>query len=186
MSTTTTTIFLEIIDNAYNGTLNLPAFQRKWKWSKKQVMALYESLRQGYPVGSFLFMTSEQSERLNPKSFFGAKNKEANQNSDGLVLDGQQRITAGISIFYGVQELNASEYYINVDRIRTLIDEQKVDLDDDNAILRFSKNVDLEDGYITAKPKRQERLTHYHESKLLWTAYLTDKQSDKLMSYAKK
>lgn len=179
MSTTTTTIFLEIIDKAYDGTLKLPAFQRKWKWTKKQVMALYESLRQGYPIGSFLFMTSEQLEKLNPKSFYGARRSDSNQGNDALVLDGQQRITAGISIFYGVQELNGIEYYINVEKIIALIDSQKLDLDNDNDILRFSKNVDLEDGYISAKPKRQERLTHYHENKLLWTAYLTEKQSDK-------
>jgi len=179
MSTSTTAIFLEIIDKAYNGSIKLPAFQRKWKWSKKQVMALYESLRQGYPIGSFLFMTSEQSEKLNPKNFYGSRRNDSLKSNDALVLDGQQRITAGISIFYGVQEPNGIEYYINVEKIIALVDAQKIDLENDADILRFSNRIDLEDGYITAKPKRQERLTHYHESKLLWTAYLTENQSDR-------
>jgi len=44
MSTTTSANFKELIEKAHAGQYKLPAFQRKWKWTKKQVMSLYESL----------------------------------------------------------------------------------------------------------------------------------------------
>ncbi len=173
MSTTTAANFSELIEKAHSGEYKLPAFQRKWKWTKKQVMSLYESLRQGYPVGSFLFMTSDQSEKLNPRSFYGSKRGAEDAPLRGLVLDGQQRITAGISLYYGVQETGGAEYYINVQRVMDLLRADKVDLQDEKAVKRFCMDLDTDDGYIASLQKRADRTSQYNETKLLWTALLT-------------
>lgn len=84
----------------------IPAIQREFVWSTKQIEQLFDSILRGYPIGSFLFWQVEpdrQSEyqfyefmrdyherdhRHNPKaSLHGVHGLTA-------VLDGQQRLTA--------------------------------------------------------------------------------------------
>ena len=45
--------YLSIVGRAYEGRIKLPAFQREWKWKTSQVILLFDSLRQGFPVGGF-------------------------------------------------------------------------------------------------------------------------------------
>ncbi|PRY08872.1 hypothetical protein CLV24_12036 [Pontibacter ummariensis] len=144
-------------------------------------MSLFESLRQGYPIGSFLVMTSEEALRLNPRAFYGTGATAESENSmDGLVLDGQQRITAGLAIYYGVENPSGIDYYINVKKIKELIEERKVDLDSDKSIEVFAKSLDVEDGYITTKPQRKNRDHNFYEHWLLWTGFLTKDKADEL------
>ena len=42
------------IDDATLGTLNVPAFQRKYVWRASKVVDLVDSLWRGYPVGTLL------------------------------------------------------------------------------------------------------------------------------------
>lgn len=178
-SKTTASNFSEIVKNAKSGTIKLPAFQRKWKWTTKQVMSLYDSLRMEYPIGSFLFMSSKDMEKLSPRPFHGSGKKAAsNLSPENLVLDGQQRITAGLAIYYGLSEADGSEYYIDLNKIHLLVKEKRINIEDENEVIKFSNNIDLDDGYLIAKKKRKDRASHFHNSKFIWTAYLTDENQD--------
>ncbi|WP_211828656.1 GmrSD restriction endonuclease domain-containing protein [Kistimonas asteriae] len=176
MSFTKTTAqnYSEIVEKAKTGDFKLPAFQRKWKWSNKQVMSLYDSLRLGFPIGSFLFLTSNDGSKLGPRSFYGAGNKAAHKEEcESLILDGQQRITAGLSILYGLDDAEGSEYYIDIKKVDALLKERKVNIEDEIAVKEFCDELEIDDGYLTAKKRRKDRLEHFHKSKLLWTPLLT-------------
>ncbi|MGM8061033.1 DUF262 domain-containing protein [Vogesella indigofera] len=115
---TTALSFRKIIKKAKEGSYKLPAFQRKWRWTSNQVISLYNSLRLNYPIGSLLFLTSDAGAKLDPRAFYGAGPK-ANSNAiqESLVLDGQQRITAGLSIYYGLEDDGNRGFYIDCKRI---------------------------------------------------------------------
>ncbi|WP_061478576.1 DUF262 domain-containing protein [Stenotrophomonas sp. DDT-1] len=168
-----------IIRKAKTGHYQLPAFQRKWTWTTRQVMSLYESLRLGYPIGAFLFLTSPEGRMLGPREFHGAgKLAAGNESSESLVLDGQQRITAGLSILFGLEGVGGNEYYINCAKLDALLTEQSVNLDDDAGVAKFAESIDLDSGYLVAKPHRLDRNHFFAKSGLVWTGYLTqEKQS---------
>jgi hypothetical protein len=85
--------YLKIIKRAHEGTL-LSAFQRDWKWKPGQVMLLLDSLRQGFPIGSFLILQANPAIDPAPREFRGSI-KGDKAKAEELVLDGQQRITDG-------------------------------------------------------------------------------------------
>lgn len=49
------TNYIRLVRHAYESDYKLPAFQRDFKWSRSQVVLLFDSIRQGYPIGSFIF-----------------------------------------------------------------------------------------------------------------------------------
>lgn len=177
---TTAVSYNAILKKAKSGEYKLPAFQRKWKWTTRQVMSLYESLRLGYPIGAFLFLTSPEGEKLGPRAFHGAgKKASGHPSNESLVLDGQQRITAGLSIYYGLDDVDGSEYYIDCKKVDDLLRERKINIDDVEEVKKFCESLDLEDGYLVPKPKKLDRRAHFVKSSLLWTAFLTEeRQSD--------
>lgn len=90
------------------GSLNnqyfLPAIQRKFVWKQNQIIKLFDSIMQNYPIGSFLFwqLKPENYGRWDIYRFIqdhreDTHNEIANIHSVPnltLVLDGQQRLTA--------------------------------------------------------------------------------------------
>src|SRR5262249_52422443 len=78
-----------IVARAYEGRLKLPAFQREWKWKTGQVILLFDSLRQGFPIGGFLFIKESPSINLAPRELRGASKDAHRQKPEQLVLDGQ-------------------------------------------------------------------------------------------------
>lgn len=148
-------------------------------------MALYESLRLGYPIGSLLFLSSKEvGEKLSPRAFHGVGSKAANSKDfESLVLDGQQRITAGLSIKYGLEDVAGSEFYIDLKFVSDLIKKNEINIDDDDEIQRFTDSLDLEDyPYLVAKKSCKVRQNHFFEkdAKLIWTAFFSSEKSDLL------
>jgi uncharacterized protein with ParB-like and HNH nuclease domain len=45
----------KVIENIQSNNYILPAIQREFIWSDKQIERLFDSLMRGYPIGSFLF-----------------------------------------------------------------------------------------------------------------------------------
>jgi uncharacterized protein with ParB-like and HNH nuclease domain len=96
----------------------LPAIQREFIWGPDRIVRLFDSLMQGYPIGSFLFWNvgkeklkqfqfyefvrnyHERDNRHNPKANVSGKETLT------AVLDGQQRLT---SIYVGLKGTFASK-----------------------------------------------------------------------------
>lgn len=98
---------LSIIQQAYEGKVVLPEFQRSFVWGREDIEQLLVSILQGYFIGTFLFLDSppaqpmfhfrtiEGLDKVNPSA------QPSSHTLVRLVLDGQQRIT---SVFYALYE----------------------------------------------------------------------------------
>lgn len=88
-----------------NKSYFLPAIQRPFVWEPEQIVRLFDSLMQGYPISSFLFWELKAENRDNWETYkfvkdfkFGEIHDEKTDASESeditLVLDGQQRLTS--------------------------------------------------------------------------------------------
>jgi hypothetical protein len=97
----------DAIDRIRGHRLLLPAIQREFVWGPEKIEWLFDSLLQGYPIGSFLFWeVREQSVKRDYKFYqflttfrerYATHNPEfptAGHLDFDAVLDGQQRLTA--------------------------------------------------------------------------------------------
>lgn len=84
-----------------DGGCFLPAIQRKFVWSDKKIVALFDSVMRGYPIGSLLIWKTKQ--KLSQRKFTEIFTKDidprtlftpADEKEKHLVLDGQQRLQA--------------------------------------------------------------------------------------------
>ena len=74
------------------GKVQLPDFQREWRWKDNQIRSLLASVSIGIPIGALL--TLEGDEQLERRPFAGVEGNPSPSESKVLVLDGQQRLTA--------------------------------------------------------------------------------------------
>jgi hypothetical protein len=159
--------------------LLLPAIQRNFVWSHSKVEWLFDSLLQGYPIGSFLFWeVRDPSSKTNYKYYeflreyrqqYRTENPEFN--TDGhidfeAVLDGQQRLTAlyiglvGTYAYYrGRVWWQDTEYVLPTRRLYLNVLE-KAPEDDEQAgrIFEFKFLTDLEVKETTTKWFRVGRI----------------------------
>jgi len=94
------------IENIQSNQYILPAIQREFVWSDKQIENMFDSLMRGYPIGSFLFWQI-QPDKLSDFQFYRFMDRYhqrdhshnepiylTGEQSKSAVLDGQQRLTA--------------------------------------------------------------------------------------------
>jgi hypothetical protein len=75
------------------GKMQLPDFQREWKWDDDRIRSLLASVSLGYPVGVLMMLEVDEQVRFAPKPIAGAV-IPAGTTPQRLVLDGQQRLTS--------------------------------------------------------------------------------------------
>jgi len=83
----------DLLGRVASGKVQLPDFQREWKWDDDRIASLLASVSLGYPVG--VVMTLEvggDGVRFAPKPLAGVGSKVTSP--DELLLDGQQRLTS--------------------------------------------------------------------------------------------
>jgi len=82
----------ELRDLVATGRVRIPDFQRPFRWNNQDVVALFDSLHQGYPIGNLLMWKREASAQ---RITVGSIDIDAPQRSDALwLVDGQQRVTS--------------------------------------------------------------------------------------------
>jgi hypothetical protein len=79
------------IDDATQGSLNVPEFQRKYVWRASKVVDLVDSLWRGYPVGTLLLWESAYD---SPRTALGTQGPKL------WIVDGQQRVTS-LALLFG-------------------------------------------------------------------------------------
>lgn len=84
----------DLMKNVGNGLIQLPDFQREWKWDDDRIASLLASISLGHPVG-VLMMLEVGGDGLNfaAKPLAGAEDG-ATEDPERLLLDGQQRMTS--------------------------------------------------------------------------------------------
>jgi uncharacterized protein with ParB-like and HNH nuclease domain len=84
----------ELLKQVATGKIQLPDFQREWKWDSDRIASLIASVGQGHPVG--VVMTLEVGGggvQFAPKPLAGVVVTHLAA-PEQLLLDGQQRITS--------------------------------------------------------------------------------------------
>ncbi len=172
--------FLSLVEEAYDGRLRLPAFQRDWKWERSKVISLYDSLRKQFPIGSFLFLDTSPEYDLSPRPYEGSS---ARLQPLRLTLDGQQRITSGIVLLHTVA--GSPRYFLDLKQLRKLAEEYRVgpsmpqglDFRNEDQVKKFVQEIDDENNYMIATTKKTEINALLLDNHLLSSTYLANKVS---------
>ena len=99
----------QILDEAANGRLRIPPFQRPLRWKSKQVIEFFDSIRRGFPVGDLL-LSRDRAKRDALR--FGPCAVDAPEHHAALwVIDGQQRITALVACLMRNDPIPKGDYW---------------------------------------------------------------------------
>ncbi len=132
----------ELLKDIHVGKIQLPDFQREWKWDVDRIGSLLASIGQGHPVGVLLMLQSGGDEvRFAPSPIAGA-NSSATSAPQRLLLDGQQRLTSLYQALFSDQPVDTTDVRGKKMKVWFYIDIEKA-LDPD---------ADLEDDAIRAVP----------------------------------
>jgi hypothetical protein len=86
---------VNFVEEANEGKFCLPNFQRDFVWTRDEVAELLRSILRRYYIGSLLLLPCDSHNApFSPVFFRGAKPLYNEPQPEGLVLDGQQRITS--------------------------------------------------------------------------------------------
>lgn len=96
-----------LLERISTGELRVPNFQRPFVWKPDDMIALFESIENGYPVGSLLFWKTGEEYRSLPNigPYEIPDNKSLPSN---FILDGHQRL----STLYGILTHPANKKFI--------------------------------------------------------------------------
>ena len=84
----------DLMDNVGNGKIQLPDFQREWKWDDDHITSLLASISVGHPVGVLMMLEVGGNDvNFAAKPLAGAE-KGVTGAPERLLLDGQQRMTS--------------------------------------------------------------------------------------------
>ena len=92
MFTADKTDLSKLLEDANDGRLQLPDFQRDYVWGDMDVRSLIASVAKGFPVGALLTLKTGGEVRFKPRLLAGVPSRDTRP--DHLLLDGQQRITS--------------------------------------------------------------------------------------------
>lgn len=81
----------DLLRDVASGKIRVPQFQRNFRWQKKHILDLFDSIYRGYPIGSFLFWDTDKTDGSAAR--FGPVSLPASPKKAYLVIDGQQRLT---------------------------------------------------------------------------------------------
>ncbi|MEU5907749.1 DUF262 domain-containing protein [Micromonospora sp. NPDC047467] len=114
----------ELLRDIRVGKVQLPDFQRDWKWDDDRIVSLLATITRGYPIG--VVMTLEaggDGTRFKPKALSGVPIAGL-QDPEQLLLDGQQRLTSLFQSLMSGKVVDTTDdrgkrlkrwYYINIE-----------------------------------------------------------------------
>lgn len=93
MFTTNPISLKNLLEDAGNGKIQLPDFQRGWVWDDDRIRGLLASISRSFPVGAIMTLQAGGEIRLKSRLIEGAGGKAGNA-PEAFLLDGQQRLTS--------------------------------------------------------------------------------------------
>ena len=142
-----------LLDDIKRGKIQVPEFQRDWKWDDDHIKSILASVSLSYPVGAVMMLeTGNENVRFEPRPIDGVENPEIGC-PDFLILDGQQRLTALFQALYSQKPAKTKDvrgkeikrwYYINIEHAIKLNNDREdaiVGLPEDKVIRNFRNEV---------------------------------------------
>jgi len=98
----------ELLKDVGSGKIQLPDFQREWKWEDSRIAGLLASISLGYPIGVVMMLeVGGDGVRFAPKLLSGVE--KADKSLELLLLDGQQRLTSLFQALYSDQPVSTTD-----------------------------------------------------------------------------
>ena len=86
---------LDLIEDARQGKIVLPQFQRNFVWSREDITSLLVSILQGHFIGSFLLLNADsENVPFAVRPLQGVNLPIESLHPEAMILDGQQRMTS--------------------------------------------------------------------------------------------
>ena len=82
------------LEQVREGSIQLPDFQRDWRWNDEHIRSLLASVSRSFPIGMVMLLENGGSVRFKTRPLEGTPPAVETVTPDILVLDGQQRLTA--------------------------------------------------------------------------------------------
>ena len=145
-----------LVEEAQQGTVCLPNFQRDFVWSSDEVADLLRSLLRGYFVGSLLLLDCDKKQPpFAPIPLRGAEPATLKLSPSQLVLDGQQRLTSLIYALYGPDlglknSKRPRKFFIDLDALL-------VDPDSDDIVFDLTEREMVKEGLDTLEGQFRRR-----------------------------
>ena len=84
----------ELLDDIHVGKIQLPDFQRPWKWDDERIISLLATVTLGYPLGVVMTLAHRRTwNRFKPRPLSGSHVPPGTEPAE-LLMDGQQRMTS--------------------------------------------------------------------------------------------
>ncbi|MFI5721662.1 GmrSD restriction endonuclease domain-containing protein [Streptomyces cyaneofuscatus] len=83
----------DVLADVASGALQLPDFQRNWKWDDDRIRAIIATVTLDYPLGVVMTLQTGGATRFRSRTLTGAR-PAGDPRADLLLLDGQQRLTS--------------------------------------------------------------------------------------------
>ncbi|MFJ8695767.1 GmrSD restriction endonuclease domain-containing protein [Streptomyces roseolilacinus] len=83
----------DVLADVASGSLQLPDFQRNWKWDDDRIRAIIATVTLDYPLGVVMTLQTGGATRFRSRTLTGAR-PEGDPKAELLLLDGQQRLTS--------------------------------------------------------------------------------------------
>jgi len=163
----------DAINSIDNSDFLLPAIQRKFVWSSKQVCMLFDSIMRGYPINSFMMWEVKSDKIKNDYKFYDfikgycQRFKEENpykpttaaSKDFKAVIDGQQRLTSiyiGLCSTYAYKQPRvwwptAQDDAVLPPRKLYLELNQKLDSEDDDSLMLYNFRFLTDKQYASSK-----------------------------------
>jgi hypothetical protein len=139
-----------LIEQAHEGKVCLPNFQRDFVWTREEVADLIRSIIRGYFIGSLLLLRCDPNNPpFAPEFLRGAQPSYKEPRPEHLVLDGQQRLS---SLMYALTapDLSLKDssarrwYFVNLDVLLDEPDSDEVVFDRSKRELRGLNNIETQ------------------------------------------
>ena len=114
----------ELLREIRVGKVQLPDFQREWKWDDPRIISLLATITCGYPIGVLMTVeTGGDGSRFKPKPLAGIESTIGLHEPEQLLLDGQQRLTSLFQALMSGQPVDTTDargkrlkrwYYIDI------------------------------------------------------------------------
>ncbi len=102
---------VDFIEQAYEGKLCLPDFQREFVWRRDEVADLVHSILRGYFIGQLLLLPCDPLQPpFAPRALYPVARRRASPHATALILDGQQRMTSLLYALHDPAHLDTGAY----------------------------------------------------------------------------
>jgi len=113
----------DLLRMVHEGKIQLPDFQRKWKWDNDRIRGLLSSISLGHPVGVVMLLDVGEEVVFATEKISGSA-APIGVRPERLLLDGQQRLTSLYQSLFSTYSVDTEDsrrkklrvhYYMNID-----------------------------------------------------------------------